>query len=59
MNVPIALMGIILPFYSIIDMIETSLNVWSDACVVSVVNAKSEEEAVGASEYGTTEVVTS
>lgn len=40
MNVPITLLGIILPFYSIIDMIETSLNVWSDACVVKVVDSK-------------------
>ena len=40
MNVPITLLGIILPFYSIIDMIETSLNVWSDACVAKVVNEK-------------------
>lgn len=38
MNVPITLMGIILPFYSLIDMLETALNVWSDACVVNVVN---------------------
>ena len=38
MNVPITLLGLILPFYSIIDMIETALNVWSDACVAKVVN---------------------
>lgn len=40
MNVPITLMGIILPFYSLIDMVETSLNVWSDSCVAKVVNEK-------------------
>lgn len=40
MNVPITLMGVILPFYSIIDMIETALNVWSDSCVAKVVNEK-------------------
>lgn len=40
MNVPITLMGIILPFYSLIDMLETALNVWSDSCVVKVVNDK-------------------
>ena len=40
MNVPITLLGLILPFYSIIDMIETALNVWSDACVAKVVNEK-------------------
>lgn len=38
MNVPITLMGLILPFYSIIDMLETALNVWSDCCVVNVVS---------------------
>lgn len=46
MDVPIVLLGIILPFYSIIDMIETSLNVWSDICVTKVVADKiSEPEA--------------
>ncbi|MFY7697316.1 MAG: dicarboxylate/amino acid:cation symporter [Legionella sp.] len=40
MNVSITLMGIILPFYSLIDMLETALNVWSDACVTIVVNDK-------------------
>lgn len=38
MNVPITLMGIILPFYTLIDMLETSLNVWSDVCVTAVVD---------------------
>ena len=41
MNVPITLLGVILPFYSIIDMIETALNVWSDSCVAKVVDEKS------------------
>lgn len=40
MNVPIELLGIILPFYTVIDMVETSLNVWSDSCVVAVVNER-------------------
>jgi Na+/H+-dicarboxylate symporter len=40
MNVPITLMAVILPFYGLIDMLETSLNVWSDACVTKVVNDK-------------------
>lgn len=44
MNVPITLMGIILPFYSLIDMLETSLNVWSDSCVAKVVNDKTYPE---------------
>ncbi len=38
MGVPLTLLGLILPFYSIIDMIETSLNVWSDVCVTQVIN---------------------
>lgn len=38
MNVPIQLLGIILPFYTVLDMVETSLNVWSDSCVATMVN---------------------
>ena len=33
---PIELMGIILPIYTIIDMIETAENVWSDSCVCAM-----------------------
>ena len=46
MSVPITLMGLILPFYSIIDMIETALNVWSDACVVKVVDEEFGKKSV-------------
>ncbi|MBQ9789600.1 MAG: dicarboxylate/amino acid:cation symporter [Lentisphaeria bacterium] len=35
---PIGIMGIILPIYTIIDMIETAINVWSDACVCAIVD---------------------
>ena len=38
MNVPMALLGLILPFYTLIDMLETALNVWSDCAVVRVVD---------------------
>lgn len=38
MNVPIVLLGIILPFYAVLDMVETALNVWSDSCVTAMVN---------------------
>ena len=38
MNVPILLMGVILPFYAVIDAIETTLNVWSDSNVAVLVN---------------------
>ena len=45
MNVPITLMGIILPFYSLIDMLETALNVWSDSCVTKVVDEKAQMDS--------------
>ncbi|MBQ7739580.1 MAG: dicarboxylate/amino acid:cation symporter [Desulfovibrionaceae bacterium] len=38
MNVPVDLMGVILPIYAIIDMIETCVNVWSDSAVASMTN---------------------
>lgn len=38
MGVPVGIMGIILPIYTIIDMIETAENVWSDSCVAAMVN---------------------
>ena len=38
MDVPMPLLGMILPIYSVIDMLETSLNVWSDSCVASIVD---------------------
>ena len=38
MNVPVDLMGVILPIYAIIDMIETCVNVWSDSAVATMTN---------------------
>ena len=35
---PVGLMGVILPIYSIIDMIETAENVWSDSAVCAITN---------------------
>ena len=35
---PVAVLGIILPIYTIIDMVETAENVWSDSCVAAIVN---------------------
>ena len=46
MNVPIMLMGVILPFYAVIDMIETTLNVWSDSTVAAMVNHDLEKDEV-------------
>lgn len=47
MDVPLYMMGLILPFYTIIDMIETTLNVWSDACITIAVDKDlSTQEAI-------------
>ena len=35
---PVAVLGVILPIYTIIDMIETAENVWSDSCVSAMVD---------------------
>ena len=35
---PVAILGVILPIYTIIDMVETAENVWSDSCVVAMTN---------------------
>ena len=37
-NAPVGIMGIILPIYTVIDMIETAENVWSDSCVCAMTN---------------------
>ncbi len=38
MDVPLHILGVILPFYSFIDMLESAINVWSDSCVTAVVD---------------------
>ena len=38
---PVAILGIILPIYTIIDMVETAENVWSDSCVAAIVDSRS------------------
>lgn len=43
MDVPLNILGIILPFYTLIDMVETALNVWSDSCVTKVVSEEMRE----------------
>lgn len=43
---PIGILGIILPVYTIIDMIETSVNVWSDSCVCAMVDKSLSQEDV-------------
>jgi len=43
MNVPLNILGIILPFYTLIDMLESAINVWSDSCVAAVVDQELKE----------------
>ncbi len=38
MGIPIHLMGLILPFYALIDMVETCLNVWSDVSITNIIH---------------------
>ena len=33
---PVEVMGMILPIYTIVDMVETAENVWSDSCVCAM-----------------------
>ena len=33
---PVAILGIIMPIYTIVDMVETAENVWSDSCVCAM-----------------------
>lgn len=43
-GVPLELMGVILPIYGLIDMVETALNVWSDSTVTAMVNKEFMED---------------
>lgn len=43
MNLPLTLMWIILPFYALLDMLESAINIWSDSCVTLAVNQKHKE----------------
>ncbi|WP_341808295.1 dicarboxylate/amino acid:cation symporter [Wolbachia endosymbiont (group E) of Neria commutata] len=44
MNIPLHTMGLILPLYTIIDMFETAINVWSDVCVTQIINKEYNSE---------------
>ena len=43
-GVPVGIMGVILPVYALIDMVETGVNVWSDSCVCAMVNKSMEDQ---------------
>ena len=47
-DAPIGILGIILPIYAVIDMIETAVNVWSDSCICAIVDKQLTEEDVAA-----------
>lgn len=47
MNVPLNLLGVILPFYTLIDMLESAINVWSDSCVTAIVDKEIKMEQSG------------
>tara|TARA_A100000171_G_C2136375_1_gene150581 strand:+ start:2702 stop:3973 length:1272 start_codon:yes stop_codon:yes gene_type:complete len=38
MGMPLHIMGLIVPVYALIDMLETAINVWSDVCITAVVD---------------------
>jgi len=38
LDVPLYIMGVILPIHAILDMPETTLNVWSDVCITKVID---------------------
>ncbi len=46
MNMPLHILGVILPFYTLIDMLETAINVWSDSCVAAVVESDTNQHPV-------------
>lgn len=43
MDVPLNVLGVILPFYSLLDMLESAINVWSDSCVTAIVDREVKE----------------
>jgi len=46
MNIPLHLLGVILPFYTLIDMLESAINVWSDSCVAAIVQKEISNDQV-------------
>ena len=53
MDVPLYMMGAILPFYQLIDMLESAINVWSDACITQVVDRDMESLPIPAAAVAT------
>jgi Na+/H+-dicarboxylate symporter len=59
MNVPLQILGVILPFYALIDMLESAINVWSDSCVTAVVHAEVSGESLEIATASSSETVPS
>lgn len=45
MDVPLTLMGVILPFYTLVDMLESAINIWSDGCVTMMVDQQNKKNS--------------
>lgn len=43
LNIPLKMLGLILPFYALLDMLETAINVWSDSCITVIVDKEIKE----------------
>lgn len=46
LNIPMPIMGFILPIYSIIDMLESATNIWSDICITKIVDQENNLKAI-------------
>lgn len=44
MNVPLHILGVILPIYSLLDMVATGLNVWSDTSITAIIDKEITEK---------------
>lgn len=57
MGVPLEVMGVILPIYTLIDMVETALNVWSDSCVTAIVDKEYQASKIAPTASPITEIL--
>ena len=46
MNVPLELLGMILPIYALLDMLETAINIWSDSCITAIADKEIKQSAI-------------
>ena len=50
MGVPLNLLGLILPVYTLFDMLETAINLWSDATITAIVDKETKDEPLNFTE---------